>query len=64
MAISVCCAKCDWSTDLELTSEFNPRRCLQCGDQIVLATMGQRSDIPLWVGGAINPDLYEEDDDQ
>jgi len=65
MAISVCCAKCecDWSTDVELISETNPRHCPMCGEQIVLATMGQRSDVPLWVGGEINPDLYDEVDE-
>lgn len=57
--ITVCCSECDWTTDLELTSKSNPTRCprLECNGLIVLAIDGERSAIPVYIGGKINPDL-------
>ena len=60
MAIEVCCESCEWSTDLELTSETNPTRCPECGEGIVLASNGCRSDDRLYVHGEINPILFED----
>jgi predicted RNA-binding Zn-ribbon protein involved in translation (DUF1610 family) len=60
MAIEVCCESCDWSTDLELTSDTNPSRCPKCGEDIVLTSNGYKSNVPLYVDGEINSLLFED----
>jgi len=57
--ITVNCADCGWTTDLELTSDTNPSRCPKCGGTIVIAG----TDEPLYVGGELNPVLFADGDD-
>jgi DNA-directed RNA polymerase subunit RPC12/RpoP len=63
MAITVGCV-CGWATDIETISETNPRRCPQCGGEIVLSGHGELTDQPLYVDGEYNPCLYEDQQDE
>ena len=37
MAITIECRACDFFTDMEETSETNPTKCPQCGEQMFYA---------------------------
>lgn len=58
--ITVTCSDCDWTTDLELTSETNPTRCPKCGGTIMIAC----TDEPLYVGAELNPVLFADGDEE
>lgn len=59
MSTTITCndTDCGYTTDIELISETNPKRCPECGDILMIDGI----DKPLYVNGEYNDILFEDE---